>query len=92
MIPTPFDTLEDTADLDPTLTDTAREFLRTWDGWQYGISPSGAAASAYYAAAVYRFEDHEHLHQATVAELFDTSGVTIRTHYPDVLDAQAVDA
>lgn len=87
---TPFDVLDDRADdLNDDLADEARDYLEAWDRWMYGVSPSGAAAAAYYLATCLERDlvDGRPPTQDDVGDLFGTSAVTIRKWHPDIFDA-----
>lgn len=83
-ITTPQDILRDAGG---EYTSDARKLLDNWDGYKHGVSPSGAAAAAYYAAGICK--PGEAPTQEIVAERFDVCLPTIRKHYRDIIDANA---
>lgn len=79
---TPHDILRE---VDADYTDAALALLEEWDEWKYGVSPSGSAAAAYYAAGL--LDANSLLTQDRVADQFDVSTVTIRQHYDDIIES-----
>lgn len=71
--------------LNPDLVSDARTLLDAWDEWTRGVSPSVAAAAAYYAAGLE--DDVLSVSQAAVAEYFGVSTVSVRNHYKDIQQA-----